>query len=351
MAYRASQDKEPSTAEISKWYKDILGMIVNERLERESSLKSVQPVFLSHYIENGVFRHWVLHVHGHKYELRRAPPKHPASHEKTGFLKGIKSLWPRLANHTERLIKADVEAAAEPTDKPLTQITGETETGRSTSLLAAAKYYHAHIGDSKFDMETYKKSVIAKYTPQIGHYFYSMIGWTSLSQAEVDHECNETYARFGHYTVLSNNCHTFLQMLAHKIITTTAPDWYWFHSSPLRDYRYAYEPPRDSQLIHAAVAIKRISRLRHHLNPDARREVDVFIKVLENFVQAGLQNHARTEPMQEPLEGPLQQLMEEPSQHITEGDTEDTEYIMEYIMEDIMEEGEEVVVDASVDNI
>lgn len=63
---KPGREERPSAAAITEWYKDALAKIVAARLEKESSDGPDEPVFLSHYISNGIFRHWVLHVHGHK---------------------------------------------------------------------------------------------------------------------------------------------------------------------------------------------------------------------------------------------------------------------------------------------
>ncbi|GAT21115.1 LOW QUALITY PROTEIN: 2-hydroxyphytanoyl-CoA lyase [Aspergillus luchuensis] len=63
--------KKPSEAEIRTWYRVALDKIVSARLEQESNTARGEPIFLSHYISQGQFRHWVLHTYGHKYELRQ----------------------------------------------------------------------------------------------------------------------------------------------------------------------------------------------------------------------------------------------------------------------------------------
>lgn len=168
-----SKDKGASKADIRKWYRAALDKIVAARLEKESSTESGEPVFLSHYLSHGQFHHWVLHAHGHKYELRQ-----------------------READDSN--------------------IQGR---------------YAAAIGPSAFDLKAYKQSVITSYSPEVGNYFYSMIGWTTLSKEQVDEECRRVSATFGTYALLSNNCHDFLQQLADTIVTTKAPDWDWFRQN------------------------------------------------------------------------------------------------------------------------
>ncbi|KAH0527111.1 hypothetical protein TsFJ059_002144 [Trichoderma semiorbis] len=109
-----AKGKETFKADIKKWYKAALDKIVAARLATESSVEPGEPVFLSHYISQGQFRHWVLHAHDYKYELR------------------------------------------------------QTEVGDSNT----PGVYEATIGPSGFNFKAYKESVITRYSPEVGHYFY-----------------------------------------------------------------------------------------------------------------------------------------------------------------------------------
>ncbi|PKK51989.1 hypothetical protein CI102_4986, partial [Trichoderma harzianum] len=205
--------KEASKADIKKWYKAALDKIVAARLEKESSVESGEPVFLSHYISQGQFRHWVLHAHDYKYELR------------------------------------------------------QTEVG---------------------DSNTPGESVITRYSPEVGHYFYSMIGWTTLSKERIDEECHRISMKFGKYSLLSNNCHDFLQQLADKVVTKKAPDWAWFRQSSLGGYSYLERPALGYQVIGVATWTRHLKRMKHYLSAAEQQSIDDFIALLEEFVEAHL---------------------------------------------------------------
>ncbi|PNP57407.1 hypothetical protein THARTR1_02404 [Trichoderma harzianum] len=204
----AAKAKEASKADIKKWYKEALSKIVAARLENESSAEPGQPVFLSHSISQGQFRHWVLHAYEHKYELR------------------------------------------------------QTEVGGSRT----PGVYEAMIGPSGFNLKAYKQSVITRYSPEVGHYFYSMIGWTTLSKEQIDEVCHQVSTRFGQYSLLSNNCHDFLQQLADKVVTSKAPDWEWFRLNSLGGYDYLKRPALGYQIIGVATWTRHLKRMRHYLS-------------------------------------------------------------------------------------
>ncbi|KAF3074124.1 hypothetical protein CFAM422_003266 [Trichoderma lentiforme] len=228
--------KETSKADIKKWYKQALDKIVAARLEKESSIESGEPVFLSHYISQGQFRHWVLHAHDHKYELR------------------------------------------------------QTEVGDSNT----PGVYEATIGPSGFNLKAYKESVITRYSPEVGHYFYSMIGWTSLSKERIDEECHRISTTFGKYSLLSNNCHDFLQKLADKVVTKKAPDWEWFRQNTLGGYTYLERPALGYQVIGVATWTRHLKRMKHYLSAAEQQGIDDFIELLEEFVEANLNKTSAT---------------------------------------------------------
>ncbi|KAI2820518.1 hypothetical protein CBS115989_3648 [Aspergillus niger] len=182
--------KKPSEAEIKTWYRVALDKIVAARLEQESSTAQGEPIFLSHYISQGQFRHWVMHTYGHKYELRQ---------------------------------RRDSDGG-----------------------------YAAKISSSSLDLNTYRYSLLASYSPRVGSYFYSMIGWTTLPKERIDEHSRQLSASFGTYGLLRNNCHDFLQRLADTIVTTRAPDWAWFRYNTVSNYHYILASPLDYWTISAA---------------------------------------------------------------------------------------------------
>ncbi|OQD98292.1 hypothetical protein PENSOL_c009G02721 [Penicillium solitum] len=227
--------KKVSKAEIKQWYRGAIDKIVTARLQKESNTKSGEPVFLSHYILQGRLRHWVLHVHNHKYELRQ-----------------------RVAD----------ESHPEP-------------------------YYAAAIAPSGFNLKKYQQSITVHHSPEVGSYFYSMIGWTKLSKEQVDQKCLEVSTGFGEYALLSNNCHDFLQRLADKIITTKAPDWDWFRRHAVGGYHYIEQPALGYDIISAATWSKHLARTKHYLSTAERQKIDNLIVVLEDHIEQNLSQSTR----------------------------------------------------------
>ncbi|GKZ36199.1 hypothetical protein AbraIFM66950_007195 [Aspergillus brasiliensis] len=226
-AVGSSQKKtKPSLADIKRWYRAALDKIVAARLEQESGTESGEPVYLSHHISHGIFRHWVLHAYGYKYELREDPDR-----------QGV---------------------------------------------------YDARIGSSEFNLDAYKQSVLTTYSPEIGKYFYSMVGWTTLSKEQIDAECRRVSETFGTYTLLLNNCHDFLQQLADKIVTTRAPDWDWFRRNTISSYHYMNATALNYEVISAATWIRHLERRKHYLSETERQQVDEFIAMLRGRVEANI---------------------------------------------------------------
>ncbi|KAM3540107.1 hypothetical protein ARSEF1564_006981 [Beauveria bassiana] len=239
--------QKPTVDSLSRRYREALERIVSARLEKESSNEFGEPVFLSHYTNNGVFRHWVLHAHGHKYELRRKAPS-----------------------------------------------AAQIEWQGSTSLFASAEYYEPVVGVSGFCMELYKSSVLAAYSPEIGCFFYSMVGWTTFSEQDIERECWEVFQRFGNYGLFYNNCQHFLRALADEIVTTRAPDWQWLMKNSPSGYTYGFKYPLPYEAIGAATAITRLKRAMPHLSPEEQREADKFIASLEERVETAVREVSRS---------------------------------------------------------
>ncbi|OQE15925.1 hypothetical protein PENSTE_c026G02339 [Penicillium steckii] len=213
--------------EIFKRYKEALDKIVTARLKKESTTSSGEPIFLSHYISRGQFRHWVMHVHNHKYELRQ-------------------------------------RAADESNPKP---------------------YFVAAVSPSDFNFEKYRQSIALHYAPEVGNYFYSLIGWTKYSKERVDKKCHQMFKDFGKYSLFTNNCHDFLQSLAGDIVTTKAPDWDWLIRYDGSGYHYMRKPKIGYNAIICATWSKQLSEEKHHLGAEERQEIDQFIIFLEERVQ------------------------------------------------------------------
>ncbi|KAJ5738442.1 hypothetical protein N7493_001597 [Penicillium malachiteum] len=219
-----------SKEEIKQWYRTAIEKIVTARLEAESSTTSGEPVFLSHYISKGRLRHWVLHVYGYKYDLRR--------------------------------VLSD---------------------GSCTR-----KSYKASISPSGFGLLEYQKSVSTHYSPTMDKYFYSMIGWTDLCKEEIDRKSDEVEKIFGSYALLTNNCHDFLQRLADEIITKRAPDWEWFRDHDVTRYQYVDQPGIGYDTISAATWSKHLTRSNHYVSAEERKKIDDLIAILDKLVDADL---------------------------------------------------------------
>lgn len=229
-----SSSKRVPNGEIRKRYKEALEKIVTARLKKESTTTSEEPVFLSHYISQGQFRHWVLHVHNHKYELRQ---------------------------------RAVDQSNPEP--------------------------YYAAISESGFNFQQYQRSITLHYSPEVGNYFYSLIGWTKYSKEKVDHKCHRVFKNFGKYSLLSNNCHDFLQSLASDIVTTKAPDWSWLCHSTVGGYHYIKKPTLGYNVISSATWSKQLDRTKHYLSTEERQKIEDFIIILEGHVETHLSQSVR----------------------------------------------------------
>ncbi|KAM3461424.1 hypothetical protein MY5147_009932, partial [Beauveria neobassiana] len=294
--------QKPAVDSLSRRYREALERIVSARLEKESSNEFGEPVFLSHYTNNGVFRHWVLHAHGHKYELRRKAPS-AAQIERQG----------------------------------------------STSLFASAEYYEPVVGVSGFCMELYKSSVLAAYSPEIGCFFYSMVGWTTFSEQDIERECWEVFQRFGNYGLFYNNCQHFLRALADEIVTTRAPDWQWLMKNSPSGYTYGFKYPLPYEAIGAATAITRLKRAMPHLSPEEQREADKFIASLEERVETAEMGDMTEDMVEDMMEDMAEDMAEdimimEVAGGMAGGMAEDI-MIMEVAggMADVMAEAEEAV--------
>ncbi|KAJ5106207.1 hypothetical protein N7456_002882 [Penicillium angulare] len=226
--------RKATRADIRHWYRGALDNIVTAPLLKESNMGSGEPIFLSHYIRNGNFRHWALHIYSHKYELRQ----------------------------------------------------------RITDDSTAQTNYVAEIKPSGFDLNKYQRFVTINHSPEVGYFVYSLIGWTHKPKEKVDDICFQVSEEFGTYSLLSNNCHDFLQRLANRIIGTKAPDWDWFRGRFSRRSQYSERPPLGYHIIAASIWARQLSRLKHQLSPEEQQKVDELIAILDELVERSIKENA-----------------------------------------------------------
>lgn len=206
---------------LQKWYKDGLREIVRARLEKESDRASGEPVLLSYYISRGEFRHWVLHTHGHKYELRRVG---------VGYGPVIKP-----SNYSEKARRA---------------------------------------------------AILRNSSPEVGQYYYSVIGWTTKSKEEVDEACRRVGDTFGIYNWATNNCQNFLNALGAKIVTHKAPDWQWFQARrAMPAHSYAGRPVLKEEVLFASVLMEKIKAMQPTLEGDDKDNAVRTLALLKEYIR------------------------------------------------------------------
>lgn len=176
---------------------------VDRRLREEQDHTRGEQVWFSRYILNGRLRHWVLMMHGNKYELRRS--------DNVGNKEG----------HRE-----------------------EKEEDMKFTF---------HITPSTIDEEQRRAALAETSIPEIDGFYVCLIGWTTKTKSEVDQICNSVFQQFGTYHLLWKNCQHFLRLLAEQILVvddgdkrkSKAADYPWFASNTKTRYQktQALMPP------------------------------------------------------------------------------------------------------------
>ena len=169
---------------------------VDRRLREEQDTTRGEQVWFSRYILNGRLRHWVLMMHGNKYELRRSD---------------------NVGNN----VKENREERAE------------------------EMKFTFHITPSTIDEEKRRATLAESSIPEIDGFYVCLIGWTSKPKADVDRICSSVFQQFGTYHLFWKNCQHFLRMLAEQLLERKAADYPWFESNTKTRYQktQALMPP------------------------------------------------------------------------------------------------------------
>ena len=180
------------------------------RKGQEEDISKGERVWFSRCILNGRLQHWVLLTHGMKYELRRR------DHLNKGFPDSN-------------------------TDNQDVQNEGES-TGE----------YVCNIKPYTIDQERRDISLTKLLIPEVDGYYICLVGWTRLTEPEVNNIAQTVLSSFGRYSLLRNNCQDFLRQLAEKIlIASKAADFDWFMSNAKTKYQKDQwlKPPPEEMLM------------------------------------------------------------------------------------------------------
>lgn len=218
-------DGETPQQAADRIYRVRISQRVNERIAEESQTGRGQPVWVSHHVSGGQFKHWTLLTHGYKYELRR---KQTASRRETGV--ELAGLNPRRRPNLETL-PSQLHA-------------------RSLPCFPKQEYVY-NVVPSTIDEETRRQAIRTTLTPIVHNtrfgegFCISMIGWTSKTKNEIDAICESTMADFGKYSLVFNNCQHFLRKLSEAVVQDRSHDWDWFYKSTIRSYRWLKPPEKE----------------------------------------------------------------------------------------------------------
>jgi len=191
-----------------KEYQNQLYTQVQQRKAQEKDHSKGEVVWFSRRIKDGHLHHWALIVYGKKYELRLP------TRQKYNNL---------LPTPTGKLVASIVP-------------TWNFE----TNITPWSVYQEM--------MQIREENIATRGKPHAKNYYICQIGWTSLTEAEVDVACFATQASFGVYMLGWNDCQTFLRNFAAQIIrpelNQCALDFDWFNENVVTEYHklQALEP-------------------------------------------------------------------------------------------------------------
>lgn len=146
------------------------------RKAQELDRSKGENVWFSRRIKDGHLHHWALFTYGKKYELRLP------SREK------YKDMLPN---------------------------------GRFVGSVVPSLQYEAKISpwSLKNEMMRLREETLSNDgKPHAQDYYLCQIGWTKLTERQVDEACEATQASFGVYVLGFNDCQTFLKQFAKRII-------------------------------------------------------------------------------------------------------------------------------------
>jgi hypothetical protein len=222
---------------------------VDLRKGQEEDTSKGERVWFSRCILNGRLQHWVLLAHGMKYELRRR-------------------------DHVDK-------------DSPDTNTNnqGVENEGKSKGE------YVCNIKPYTIDQEQRDISLTKLLIPDVDGYYICLVGWTHLTEPEVNTIAQAVLSSFGRYSLLRNNCQDFLRQLAEKIlIGPKAADFDWFMSNTKTKYQKDQwlKPPPEEMLMHM---ISRMMAQQQALNNSLINQSQTQMQIqLQSQMQIQLQN-------------------------------------------------------------
>ncbi|KAF5604012.1 hypothetical protein FPCIR_1073 [Fusarium pseudocircinatum] len=181
---------------------------VERRKVQEQDKSRGENVWFSRRIKDGHLYHWALFVYGKKYEL-----KLPSRQKYKSLPKG------HLVGSVVPSINYESKIAAWSMQEEMMRL-------RQDSLDSEGK-------------------------PYAQDYYICQIGWTKLSEARVDEECEAAHKSFGVYVLGFNDCQSFLRQFAKRIIKQPedcALDFPWFEKNTQTPYHELQLIPADENI-------------------------------------------------------------------------------------------------------
>lgn len=230
------------------------------RKGQEEDTSKGERVWFSRCILNGRLKHWVLLTHGMKYELRRR-------------------------DHVGK-------------DSPDTNTNNQDVENKGE--------YICNIKPYTIDQEKRDISLTQLLIPDVDGYYICLVGWTRLTEPQVNTIANTVLSSFRRYSLLRNNCQDFLRQLAERIlIGPKAADFDWFMSNTKTKYQKDQwlKPPPEEMLMRMIDTMAMMTQAQNNLN------IQTQTQQLQNQNQTQLQNQIQMQiqtQMQTQLQNQLQ---------------------------------------------
>ena len=190
-------------------HREQLDAEVERRKAQEHNPAKGENVWFSRRIHDGHLHHWAMFVYGKKYELR----------------------LPTREKYKDMLPKGQLVGSAVPSFKYEARI-----------VPWSLRDEVMQIRDASIDEEG---------KPHALDYYICQIGWTRLSEEEVDFQCKAVGSSFGLYVLGFNDCQTFLKQFAKMIIEEPegcALDYHWFADNIETPYHKLQEIAPDENI-------------------------------------------------------------------------------------------------------
>jgi hypothetical protein len=182
---------------------------IRRRKAQEQDSSKGENVWFSRRIIDGHLYHWAIFTYGKKYELR----------------------LPSREKYKDML--------------PNGRLVG--------SVVPSFKYKASIVPWSLKDemLQVRDASLTAEGKPYAQDYYICQIGWTTLSESDVDAQCEAASSSFGIYVLGFNDCQSFLKRFARMIIHQPegcALDYHWFADNVETQYHRLQEIAPDENI-------------------------------------------------------------------------------------------------------